>query len=43
MMKSSTIAPDRDLWDPIYSLQEYGRHMLTSVELTVTECMQYAL
>lgn len=36
MMKSSTIAPDRDLWDPIYSLQEYGRHMLTSVELTVT-------
>ncbi|TJY41608.1 radical SAM/CxCxxxxC motif protein YfkAB [Cohnella pontilimi] len=30
------LSPDYDPWDPIRSLQRYGRHRLTSVELTVT-------
>ncbi|OUM98272.1 MAG: radical SAM/CxCxxxxC motif protein YfkAB [Paenibacillaceae bacterium ZCTH02-B3] len=30
------ITPEYDPWDPILSLQKYGRHVLTSVELTVT-------
>jgi len=30
------ISPDYDPWDPIRSLSQYGRHRLTSVELTVT-------
>ncbi|GIP33678.1 radical SAM/CxCxxxxC motif protein YfkAB [Paenibacillus sp. J2TS4] len=28
--------PQLDPWDPIFSLQEHGEHVLTSVELTVT-------
>ncbi|GJM79843.1 hypothetical protein HMSSN139_23390 [Paenibacillus sp. HMSSN-139] len=32
----SPISPSYDPWDPILSLREYGRHVLTSVELTVT-------
>ncbi|RKP54182.1 radical SAM/CxCxxxxC motif protein YfkAB [Cohnella endophytica] len=30
------LSPTYDPWDPIRSLQRYGRHELTSVELTVT-------
>ncbi|MFH5185687.1 radical SAM/CxCxxxxC motif protein YfkAB [Paenibacillus sp. TAB 01] len=30
------ITPHNDPWDPIRSLQRHGRHMLTSVEFTVT-------
>jgi radical SAM/CxCxxxxC motif protein YfkAB len=30
------LSPEYDPWDPIRSLQQYGRHELTSVELTVT-------
>jgi radical SAM/CxCxxxxC motif protein YfkAB len=30
------ISPDYDPWDPLRSLRQYGRHVLTSVELTVT-------
>jgi len=30
------LSPDYDPWDPIRSLERYGRHELTSVELTVT-------
>ncbi|HEY4391496.1 MAG TPA: radical SAM/CxCxxxxC motif protein YfkAB [Paenibacillus sp.] len=30
------INPSYDPWDPILSLNEYGRHVLTSVEMTVT-------
>jgi radical SAM/CxCxxxxC motif protein YfkAB len=30
------LSPAYDPWDPIRSLQEFGRHELTSVELTVT-------
>lgn len=30
------ISPSYDPWDPILSLREFGRHVLTSVELTVT-------
>ncbi|WP_138496279.1 radical SAM/CxCxxxxC motif protein YfkAB [Paenibacillus pinistramenti] len=30
------ISPENDPWDPIRSLREYGRHRLTSVEMTVT-------
>jgi radical SAM/CxCxxxxC motif protein YfkAB len=30
------LSPEYDPWDPIRSLQRYGRHRLTSVELTVT-------
>nr|WP_028548124.1 radical SAM/CxCxxxxC motif protein YfkAB [Paenibacillus sp. UNC451MF] len=30
------ITPAYDPWDPIRSLQKHGKHMLTSVELTVT-------
>ncbi|GIP47159.1 putative protein YfkA [Paenibacillus sp. J53TS2] len=32
----SPISPSYDPWDPIRSLRDYGRHVLTSVELTVT-------
>ncbi|GIO38644.1 radical SAM/CxCxxxxC motif protein YfkAB [Paenibacillus antibioticophila] len=32
----SAIGPGRDPWDPIHSLRAYGRHKLTSVEMTVT-------
>lgn len=32
----NAILPQKDLWDPIFSLHEHGRHVLTSVELTVT-------
>ncbi|MBW5447790.1 radical SAM/CxCxxxxC motif protein YfkAB [Cohnella sp. CFH 77786] len=31
------ISPDYDPWDPIRSLRRFGRHRLTSVELTVTQ------
>ncbi|WEK55298.1 MAG: radical SAM/CxCxxxxC motif protein YfkAB [Candidatus Cohnella colombiensis] len=30
------LSPQYDPWDPIRSLQQYGQHTLTSVELTVT-------
>ncbi len=30
------LSPDYDPWDPMDSISAYGRHMLTSVELTVT-------
>jgi radical SAM/CxCxxxxC motif protein YfkAB len=30
------ITPEYDPWDPIRSLREHGRHVLTSVELTTT-------
>lgn len=30
------LSPDYDPWDPLRSLRRYGRHTLTSVELTVT-------
>lgn len=30
------ISPEYDPWDPISSLRSYGRHLLTSVEMTVT-------
>lgn len=30
------VSPDYDPWDPIRSLQKYGRHELTSVEFTIT-------
>lgn len=30
------ITPSYDPWDPILSLREFGRHVLTSVEMTVT-------
>lgn len=30
------LTPEYDPWDPIRSLQRYGRHALTSVEFTVT-------
>ncbi|OME77998.1 radical SAM/CxCxxxxC motif protein YfkAB [Paenibacillus sp. FSL A5-0031] len=32
----STLSPTNDPWDPIRSLQQYGRHRLTSVEMTVS-------
>lgn len=34
--RHSEITPSNDPWDPIVSLREYGRHVLTSVEMTVT-------
>jgi radical SAM/CxCxxxxC motif protein YfkAB len=30
------ISPSYDPWDPIVSLREFGKHVLTSVEMTVT-------
>lgn len=30
------LTPDNDPWDPLNSLKQYGRHKLTSVEMTVT-------
>lgn len=30
------ISPDYDPWDPLRSLERWGKHVLTSVELTVT-------
>lgn len=30
------LSPQYDPWDPVCSLKKYGRHVLTSVELTVT-------
>jgi len=30
------LSPAYDPWDPIRSLQQYGKHVLTSVELTIT-------
>ncbi|WP_372662084.1 radical SAM/CxCxxxxC motif protein YfkAB [Cohnella sp.] len=32
----TALSPDYDPWDPIRSLGQFGRHELTSVELTVT-------
>ncbi|GIP20913.1 radical SAM/CxCxxxxC motif protein YfkAB [Paenibacillus sp. J22TS3] len=32
----NAIHPNNDPWDPIVSLRKYGRHVLTSVEMTVT-------
>ncbi|RCX17351.1 radical SAM/CxCxxxxC motif protein YfkAB [Fontibacillus phaseoli] len=36
MDRYSAISPGYDPWDPIVSLREFGRHVLTSVEMTVT-------
>ncbi|WP_371754529.1 radical SAM/CxCxxxxC motif protein YfkAB [Ferviditalea candida] len=33
---SPEIGPQNDPWDPIHSLKQNGKHLLTSVELTVT-------
>jgi len=30
------VTPDNDPWDPIFSLQRFGKHQLTSIELTVS-------
>lgn len=30
------LSPENDPWDPIHSLRKYGRHRLTSVEMTVS-------
>jgi radical SAM/CxCxxxxC motif protein YfkAB len=30
------LSPNNDPWDPIYSLHHYGKHVLTSVEMTLT-------
>lgn len=30
------MSPENDPWDPIRSLQRHGKHILTSIELTVT-------
>jgi radical SAM/CxCxxxxC motif protein YfkAB len=30
------LSPDNDPWDPITFLHQYGKHVLTSVEMTVT-------
>ena len=30
------VSPHNDPWDPLLSLRQYGRHVLTSVEFTVT-------
>lgn len=35
-MKMFDISPQYDPWDPIRSLRQYGKHQLTSVEMTVT-------
>lgn len=35
-MTEKKIGPDFDPWDPIRSLQMYGKHVLTSVEFTVS-------
>ncbi|MFD2613507.1 radical SAM/CxCxxxxC motif protein YfkAB [Paenibacillus gansuensis] len=35
-IKTSPLSPANDPWDPIRSLQKYGRHVLTSVEMTIT-------
>ncbi|MFB9327488.1 radical SAM/CxCxxxxC motif protein YfkAB [Paenibacillus aurantiacus] len=32
----SPLSPQNDPWDPITSLRQYGRHRLTSVEMTVS-------
>jgi len=34
--KMEPVSPQNDPWDPLVSLREYGRHVLTSVEMTVT-------
>ncbi|TDG00652.1 radical SAM/CxCxxxxC motif protein YfkAB [Paenibacillus piri] len=34
--EATAITPQNDPWDPIRSLQRHGKHVLTSVELTVT-------
>lgn len=34
--KIGAISPSNDPWDPIVSLREFGSHVLTSVEMTVT-------
>ncbi|WP_308638666.1 radical SAM/CxCxxxxC motif protein YfkAB [Paenibacillus silvisoli] len=31
-----SFSPANDPWDPIYSLREHGRHVLTSVEMTLS-------
>ncbi|MDR9856967.1 radical SAM/CxCxxxxC motif protein YfkAB [Paenibacillus sp. VCA1] len=35
-MNTIQLSPSYDPWDPIRSLRAYGRHVLTSVEMTVT-------
>ncbi|ANE48459.1 hypothetical protein SY83_21685 [Paenibacillus swuensis] len=30
------VSPENDPWDPIVSLRKYGKHVLTSVEMTIT-------
>lgn len=36
LTREAPFRPETDPWDPIHSLQKYGRHVLTSVEMTVT-------
>jgi radical SAM/CxCxxxxC motif protein YfkAB len=36
MQPSQACSPLNDPWDPLVSLQRYGKHVLTSVEMTVT-------
>lgn len=36
MDRTVEITPSYDPWDPILSLREFGQHVLTSVEMTVT-------
>lgn len=35
-IEHTLIGAKRDPWDPIHSLQQYGKHALTSVEMTMT-------
>ncbi|CAH0117773.1 MULTISPECIES: radical SAM/CxCxxxxC motif protein YfkAB [unclassified Paenibacillus] len=35
-LTAQPLSPEYDPWDPIRSLQMYGKHVLTSVEMTVT-------
>lgn len=37
MIQQQPISPAYDPWDPISSLQQYGHHCLTSVEITVAQ------
>jgi radical SAM/CxCxxxxC motif protein YfkAB len=36
MQPSQALSPISDPWDPLVSLQRHGKHVLTSVEMTVT-------
>lgn len=36
VLPQKPLSPSNDPWDPLYSLHHYGKHVLTSVEMTVT-------